>query len=36
MILSEILGTEFRHEAKTTRRMLERLPADKLDWRPHA
>lgn len=36
MILSEILSNEFAHEAKTTRRMLERLPADKLDWRPHA
>lgn len=36
MILSEILSHEFAHEAKTTRRMLERLPADKLDWRPHA
>jgi uncharacterized damage-inducible protein DinB len=36
MILSEILSNEFAHEAKTTRRMLERLPAGKLDWRPHA
>ena len=36
MTLSEILSNEFANEAKTTRRMLERLPADKLDWRPHA
>lgn len=35
MILSEILSNEFAHEAKTTRRMLERLPADRLEWRPH-
>jgi uncharacterized damage-inducible protein DinB len=26
---------EFEHEAKTTRKHLERLPNDKLDWRPH-
>lgn len=26
---------EFRHEAQTTRRHLERLPEDKLDWQPH-
>jgi uncharacterized damage-inducible protein DinB len=26
---------EFEHEAQTTRRLLERLPVDKLDWRPH-
>jgi uncharacterized damage-inducible protein DinB len=29
------LTTQFHHETKTTRRHLERLPADKLDWRPH-
>lgn len=27
--------TEFEAEAITTRKFLERLPADKLDWRPH-
>ena len=27
--------TQFDQETKTTRRHLERLPADKLDWRPH-
>ncbi|MCA9255422.1 MAG: DinB family protein [Phycisphaerales bacterium] len=26
---------EFEHEAKTTRRFLEQLPADKLSWKPH-
>jgi uncharacterized damage-inducible protein DinB len=29
------LITEFEHEAQTTRKFLERLPEDKLDWRPH-
>lgn len=29
------LMEEFEHEARTTRRHLERLPDDKLDWRPH-
>src|SRR6187200_446158 len=26
---------EFDNEAKTTRRILERVPADKLTWKPH-
>lgn len=26
---------EFAEEAATTRKMLSRVPADKLDWRPH-
>jgi len=30
------LGAEFREEARTTRRVLERVPTDKLSWRPHA
>jgi len=29
------LAAEFREEAGTTRRVLERVPADKLGWRPH-
>ncbi len=29
------LIVEFEHEAQTTRKHLERLPGDKLDWRPH-
>lgn len=28
-------AAEFREEAKTTRRVLERVPADKLTWKPH-
>ena len=31
----EKLRSEFDHEAKTTRKHLERLPNDKLEWRPH-
>ena len=31
----ESLILEFDHEARTTRRHLERVPADKLEWRPH-
>ncbi len=30
------LLNEFREEAAITRRLLERLPADKLAWKPHA
>ena len=26
---------EYDHEAATTRRVLERMPEDKVDWRPH-
>ncbi len=26
---------EFEHEMATTRKVLERVPEDKLDWRPH-
>lgn len=35
MKLIDSLITEFDHEAQTTRKHLERLPSDKLDWRPH-
>jgi uncharacterized damage-inducible protein DinB len=35
MKLIDTLRVEFDHEAQTTRKHLERLPADKLDWRPH-
>lgn len=31
----EILREELRAEAVTTRRHLERLPAERFDWRPH-
>jgi uncharacterized damage-inducible protein DinB len=30
------VGTEFRDEARTTRRVLERVPTDKLSWKPAA
>jgi len=31
----EPMVAELRQEAATTRRVLERVPADKLEWRPH-
>ncbi|MBE7174861.1 MAG: DinB family protein [Mucilaginibacter polytrichastri] len=31
----ELFITEMEHEAVTTRKMLERVPADKFDWKPH-
>lgn len=36
MSLSQMLLPEFDHEMATTRRVLERVPDDKLDWQPHA
>ena len=36
MGLKDGLLTEFDHEMAKTRKLLERLPEDKLDWRPHA
>jgi uncharacterized damage-inducible protein DinB len=35
MKLIDSLIVELEHEAQTTRKHLERLPKDKLDWRPH-
>ena len=35
MSLSQAFLQEFDTEAKTTRRVLERVPADKLSWKPH-
>lgn len=35
MKLIDSLIPEFEHEAQTTRKHLERLPDDKLEWRPH-
>jgi uncharacterized damage-inducible protein DinB len=35
MKMSDSLMVEFEREAKTTRKHLERLSDDKLDWRPH-
>jgi uncharacterized damage-inducible protein DinB len=35
MSMTEAILQEFDTEAKTTRRMLERVPADKFAWKPH-
>ena len=35
MSVAQAMAAEFAQEAKTTRKFLERLPADELDWRPH-
>jgi uncharacterized damage-inducible protein DinB len=36
MSLSELLVSEFDQEMSNTRKTLERVPADKWDWKPHA
>lgn len=35
MSLSQALLPELQHEMATTRRLLERVPEDRLDWQPH-
>ena len=35
MTIAETLRTEYDREMAATRRLLERLPMDALDWRPH-
>ena len=35
MTAIEALAKELEHEAKTTRRFLERVPFERVDWRPH-
>ena len=35
MSMTAAMLQEFENEAKTTRRVLERVPQDKLTWRPH-
>ncbi|HSM84881.1 MAG TPA: DinB family protein [Candidatus Limnocylindrales bacterium] len=35
MALNQALLPEFDHEMQTTRRTLERVPEDKLTWKPH-
>jgi uncharacterized damage-inducible protein DinB len=35
MTILDSLMREFKNEAQTTRKHFERLPSDKLDWRPH-
>ena len=34
-MLGNFLAAELEQEAKSTRKMLERVPADKLAWKPH-
>jgi uncharacterized damage-inducible protein DinB len=35
MSFAEMILPEFDHEMASTRKVLERVPEDKLDWRPH-
>jgi uncharacterized damage-inducible protein DinB len=35
MTIAQSLLSEFERELPTTRRFLERIPADKLNWKPH-
>lgn len=35
MTYAEMTLPEFEHEMATTRKMLERVPEDKIDWKPH-
>lgn len=35
MAIADALLPEFDHEVATTRRLLERVPDDKFDWKPH-
>ena len=35
MSVTQAFLAEFQNEAQTTRRVLERVPADKLSWKPH-
>jgi uncharacterized damage-inducible protein DinB len=34
--MTEAMLNELRHEAETTKRLLDRVPEDKLGWKPHA
>jgi len=35
MTIAQALLDEFRRESESTRKFLERIPADELEWRPH-
>ena len=35
MAIADALTAELEQEVATTRRVLERVPADKLSWKPH-
>jgi DNA topoisomerase VI subunit B len=34
-MMTDALVAELEQEAQTTRRILERVPFDKLEWKPH-
>ena len=36
MAIAESILPEFDHETATTRTLLERVPEDKAEWKPHA
>jgi uncharacterized damage-inducible protein DinB len=36
MAIAETILPDFDHETATTRTLLERVPADKAEWKPHA
>ena len=36
MSYAELILPEFEHEMANTRKVLERIPNDKLDWKPHS
>jgi uncharacterized damage-inducible protein DinB len=36
MAIADALVPEFDHEMVTTRKLLERVPEEKFDWKPHA
>jgi uncharacterized damage-inducible protein DinB len=36
MSLADALAAELKHEAGTTRRLIERVPDEKASWKPHA
>ena len=33
--LGQVIAAELKHEAVSTRKMLERFPAGKAEWSPH-
>ncbi|MDQ3063315.1 MAG: DinB family protein, partial [Acidobacteriota bacterium] len=33
--MNEVFIGELQHEAATTRKVLERVPTEKFDWKPH-
>ena len=35
MLLADALTAEFSFESETTKKLMERLPEDKLSWKPH-